>query len=126
MSQRRCHIKHCRNNAAKNRKVCRTCENRAHRKRNPVWYAYDTLRSNAKRRKKPFTISFEYFKQFCQETSYHRGRGRSSASFSVDRIKNELGYVEGNMRVITKGANSRKQGKVLHYDWEHPEYSFVV
>jgi hypothetical protein len=80
--------------------------------------AYAALKHNAKRRHKQFTISFECFKQFCFETNYMAGKGRTKKSYSVDRIKEELGYVEGNLQVLTVSDNSRKRHKVLNYDWE--------
>jgi hypothetical protein len=83
-------------------------------------YAYDVLKMNAKRRKKPFTITFEYFEKFCIETNYIAGKGRSRKSYSVDRIRNELGYVPGNLRVLTLEDNARKATRktILSYDWE--------
>lgn len=88
--------------------------------------AFEALRFNARRRGKRFTISYAYFQQFCYETAYIAGKGRSSVSFTVDRERDELGYVEGNLRVRTNSANSAKAKKKLVYDWEHPEYAYVV
>ena len=67
-------------------------------------------------------MTFEDFKELCYETDYIRGKGRSSTSLSVDKIIDELGYVKGNIRVISVADNSRKElerrraKKVLVYD----------
>lgn len=73
------------------------------------------LRSNAKRRRKIFTISFEYFKQFCYDTNYMWKKGRTKKSYSVDRIVEELGYIEGNIQALEVGKNKKKH---LEYDWQ--------
>jgi hypothetical protein len=59
----------------------------------------------------------EQFKQFCQETNYIAGKGRTLLSYSIDRIDNTKGYTIDNIRVITVTENSRKGTKVLHYDY---------
>jgi hypothetical protein len=53
------------------------------------------------------------------------GKGRSSASFSVDRkIEGKYpGYTYTNIRVLPKGINSQKEqarrkNKTLIYDWQ--------
>ena len=81
---------------------------------NPARYHYDLLKSNAKRRKKEFTISFEYFKKFCEDTNYLQLKGKMADSLSIDRINDELGYVEGNIQVLTLRNNSRKE----YVDWK--------
>lgn len=104
------------------KKICPTCATKRYRQRYPMMYAYLTLRSNAKRRHKVFTISFEYFKQFCYETNYMWGKGRTKNSFSVDRIKEELGYIEGNLQVLRVGKNKKKH---LEYDWQNKQAKFI-
>lgn len=97
---------------------CGSCNTRRKRERNPVRYAYDTLKSNSKRRGKYFELSFEEFKQFAIETNYIAGKGRSRTSYSIDRRDNTMGYFIGNIRIMTHGENSRKRNKILQYDWE--------
>ena len=87
--------------------------------------SYDILKHNAKRRKKPFSITYEDFKEFCYETAYLAGKGRTAQSFSVDCEINELGYVKGNLKCRTIAENSRKGVKRLVYDWE-TGYATVV
>lgn len=89
--------------------------------------AYQTLKYNTTRRAKeqgrpkPFTITFEDFKEFCIETKYMAGKGRSKTSYTIDCIKEELGYVRGNLQKLTKSDNSKKEQarrKTLVYDWQ--------
>lgn len=75
----------------------------------------------AKQRNKPFTITLEYFRKFCYKTEYIKGKGRNADSYTVDCIKNELGYVAGNLRILTLSANASKSWKQLHYDWRTKE-----
>jgi hypothetical protein len=79
--------------------------------------AYKALRDNAKRRGKEFTLTFDQFKEFCYQTDYIAGRGRTKESYSIDRIDNQLGYTADNIRVMTVADNARKGARVLNYDW---------
>jgi hypothetical protein len=126
---RMCDEPRCRRKAKKARKKCGTCITQLWRKKNPMKASYVTLRYNAKRRGVPFTITWEYFKRFCYKTNYIAGKGRSALSFSIDRDKNHLGYVPGNIKVMYKGLNSAKSDKPitkkLVYDW-HTKHAIVV
>jgi len=94
------------------------CGKKAWRKKYPIKAAYQTLKYNAKRRGKTFTITFEYFKAFCFVTNYHKKRGKRKDCYSVDRINPELGYIEGNIRSITVSDNVRR----VHYAiWDDNE-----
>jgi hypothetical protein len=86
--------------------------------------AFQTLRQNARRRKKPFTISFEYFRRFCYRTKDMAGKGRNKDSYSIDCKINELGYVPGNIRKLTVAQNSSK-GKKLIFDYRYPQFTTV-
>lgn len=88
--------------------------------------AFQTIRQNARRRKKVFTLTWEKFKELCYETNYIAGRGRGKKSFTIDREKNELGYTNENVRVVSKSFNSRKGTKTLMYDYRHPELTTVA
>ncbi len=101
----------------KGRRKCWKC-----RKKENVWfsdpvnYSYMNLKSNAKRRGKVFTITLAYFKKFCYRTDYIAGKGRTSESYTVDRIREELGYIPGNIQVMQNGLNVKKY---LNYDWQN-------
>lgn len=99
----------------KGRKRCGSCANKRWRA-DPIRTSYNNLKFNATRRKKPFTITLAYFKKFCYRTDYISGKGRNADSYTVDRIKEELGYVPGNLQVLTKSENVKKY---LNYDWQN-------
>ncbi len=100
----------CRKEVPKSRKTCWKCQKAKYRKNNPVKAAYQILRWNAQRRYKYHLgfLTFEEFEKFCRETNYIELKGRYKESISIDRIKNYLGYVYDNMRVVTVGFNSAK------------------
>lgn len=79
--------------------------------------------ANAKRRNKPCYLSFEDFKDFCVETNYMAGKGRTKKSYSIDCIINDLGYIRGNLQRLSLSDNSKKGTKRLHYNWETREAS---
>ena len=88
--------------------------------------AFLNLKSNAKRRGIPFTISFDYFKKFCYKTDYIAGKGRRSDGFSIDRINNDKGYIPGNLQVLSFIDNCKKGvKKMLVYDWR-TKYGTVI
>lgn len=88
--------------------------------------AYQTKRHNARRKGKPFTITFEEFEQFCYKYNYMAGRGRSKESYGIDCIDPRLGYVTGNIQALTNSENARKGNKILVYDYRHPEHTTVI
>lgn len=101
---------------------CWKCKKRVYRNKYPVRAAYQNLKSNARRRGKPFDISLAEFELFCYHTRLLTGRGRSKDSYTIDRIRNQEGYTLGNIQVLTRSKNSSK-GKnppieYLDYDWE--------
>lgn len=82
---------------------------RQHQKiNNPLRYWYDILRQNARRRRKPFELTIEQFRDFCEQTGYLEKKGRNSGAYSIDRIDNELGYTIENIQIMEFGSNSRK------------------
>ena len=100
-----------------------TERSRKARAADPVRYSYVSLRNNAKRRGKVFTITLDYFKQFCYATDYLKGKGRTATSYTVDRIDESRGYVAGNLQVLTLTANVRKY---LNYDWQTKEAQVIT
>jgi len=100
-----------------------TERSRKARAADPVRYSFVSLRNNAKRRGKVFTITLEDFKQFCYATDYLKGKGRTATSYTVDRIIEELGYIEGNLQCIQNADNVRKY---LSYDWQTGAASVVT
>lgn len=119
-----CKTRYCKNPANHGRH-CKTCISRRYRTRNPVRAAYNALKQNATRREIIFTITYEYFAQWCRRSDYMAGKGRTKESYTIDREKNELGYVPGNLQVLTNSQNARKGNRVLMYDWQSG-YATVV
>ena len=122
----KCETKYCKNKRRKGRNKCSTCGKREWRTKFPMKAAYQTLRHNATRRRKPFTITFADFEKFCYEFNYMAGKGRTRLSYTVDCIVNSLGYVPGNLQSLTRSDNARKGTKILIYDYRHPEHATVI
>lgn len=108
---------------AKHRTVCLPCKNKIRRQADPVRTSYENLKFNSTRRGKPFTITLAYFRRFACRTDYIPGDGRRADSWTVDRIKEELGYIPGNIQPLKNAANVRKY---LQYDWQNPAGAKVV
>lgn len=124
----KCSERGCRRPPRHKSGLCTTCDKKMWRKRYPMKASFQTLRQNTRRREKtqnkpkPFTITFEDFEEFCYETDYMAGKGRSKCSYSIDCIVEELGYVKGNLQRLTVSQNSIKEHtrrkKLLAYDWQ--------
>ena len=106
---RKCEVKYCRRDAAPGRKKCYRCRSRAYKERNPDMYTFNALRNNAKRRGKDFTLTFDEFRGFCNDTGYMEGKGKNADSLSIDRSKNHIGYTKENIRILTLSQNSSKR-----------------
>lgn len=90
---------------------CSKCQ----RLKNPEKYAYQTLKDNAKRRGKEFTLTFEQFNEFAIKTNYIARKGRKKDCLHVDRICEKDGYTKENIQVLTNSQNVRKY---LKYYWD--------
>ncbi len=121
-----CKIKHCRKLPKGNKTICDSCSIRNFKKNNPEKYAYFVLRNNAKRRGKVFTISFGYFKQFAVNTEYMAGKGITKYGLHIDRKKEELGYIEGNLQVLTNTENVKKYIRYSYDQNGKPENYKIV
>lgn len=124
MDSNMCKTKFCRNRA---KGYCHTCLSRRKRERNPIRYAYDTLKQNCKRRKGAgwFELTFEEFKQFAIETDYVSKKGVTKKSYTIDCKDQTMGYFIGNIRVVSQSENSRKRRMSLLYEYV-PEVGRMV
>lgn len=107
---KKCVVCFCQNSAG-NKGKFRFCykHHRQHQKiNNPLRYWFDVLRQNARRRNIFFGLVIGEFKEFCEETHYLELKGKSAGDCTIDRIRNELGYVKGNLQILTLSQNSRK------------------
>lgn len=76
-------------------------------------YVFYNLRNNAKCRGILFNLSTHYWKWFCGTTGYLRLRGRKRNDMTVDRIVDELGYVDGNIQMLVNWKNKQKEQERL-------------
>ena len=60
----KCQTEDCFNESGKQRKLCYKCKTRKYREKYPLKYIYDTVKANAKRRRKEFTLTFDEFKEY--------------------------------------------------------------
>lgn len=109
-----CIDKGCRNKAAKQNNSCHAHIKRRYAEKYPVKYAFQTLRNNAKRRGKEFTITLDQFREFCAKTKILLGRGIQKDSLHIDRIDESGGYSIDNIQVLTNSENVKK---IRHYDY---------
>ena len=96
---------------------CSKCQ----RLKNPEKYAYQTLKDNAKRRGKEFTLTLEQFCKFAIKTNYIAKKGRRKDSIHIDRIRENDGYTEDNIQALTNTQNVRKY---LKYYWDGYKMNF--
>lgn len=113
----KCQTKYCSNKAVRG-KQCNTCASRKYRKGNPFRYCYQTLKDNAKRRGKEFSITFEDFKKFAVKNKLLMGKGRTKDSYTIDRKDNDKGYSYDNIQVLSLSMNSSKGARQLVYDYK--------
>lgn len=113
-----CKTPYCINYVKKGRKTCSSCVGKKTREKHPLKYAYTALRTNAKRRGKEFTLTFEEFKEFVIKTDYMAKKGIYKTSFHIDREKEHLGYTKNNIQALTNSENVKKY---LEYYWNEEE-----
>lgn len=94
------------------RALCDTCACRLFRANNPAREAYRQIKDRAFRRNQIFNLSFSQFLAEIEGTDYLTRRGTGIGELHLDRKKVHLGYVPGNLQVITTAENLRKQREV--------------
>lgn len=117
----KCATAYCKNKP--DGRYCSTCRSRNARKSDPVRYAYNNLRNNAKRRGIVFTITLSDFRKFCHKVKYIGHSGRSAESYTIDRRHNDVGYHIDNIAVITRSENVKKY---FYYDWRTKTAAYAV
>ncbi len=100
--------------------TCITCHCRLYRANNPAREAYRQIRDRAERRHQIFDLTFEQFCAIPRFDEYLQKRGRGIDELHLDRVKVHLGYVVGNLAVITTAENLRKQREVDYYTTGDP------
>ena len=66
----KCWTTGCKKEARKGNHFCECCVKRKYRKKYPIKYLYDNLKSNAQRRGKEFTLTLKQFTDFCTKNNY--------------------------------------------------------
>jgi len=102
--------------------LCSTPRVRKWRESNPLRYAYQTTKDNAKRRGKVFDLTFEEFKEFAIKVDYIKKKGVHASSIHIDRIKENKGYTIDNIQPLTNSQNVRKY---LDYRWNELDRQMV-
>ncbi len=125
-----CITRYCSREHAKQRRYCYRCKHRRHAKSKPISYAFQNLKSNAKRRGKEFSLTLKEFTEFVENSGYMDRKGKTKMAFSVDRIDEGKGYSADNIQVLTISENRKKAHREamarkyhdLDYDQEAMEY----
>lgn len=100
---------------------CANCRIRLWRANNPIRAIYNSIKNKARRRRIPFTLTFEHFEALCKETGYHRTRGRRAGKMHLDRIDALKGYEDGNVQVLEAVENvvkGRREPTRTRDEWE--------
>jgi hypothetical protein len=102
-----CQTPNC-NSVVRTGRLCSKCRSREYRAKHPVNAAYLRLRYHAKERGISFSLTLEYFTDFCQRTNYLALRGIGKNDLTIDRIDATKGYEDGNIQVLTNSENKKK------------------
>lgn len=92
--------------------VCITCQSRLYRANHVARDAYRVIKDRALRRNQIFNLTFEQFMAIPRIDEYLARRGRGRDDLHLDRVKVHLGYVPGNLEVLTCAENLRKRREV--------------
>jgi hypothetical protein len=118
-SGRACWSRFCRGERPTRGLVCNKCYSRLRRLNDPLRATFDILKTNAKRRKKLFDLTFSKFKQFNEEHGYMEGKGRHAGALHIERKDPLKGYTYDNLTVLECTVNSAKgavEDKLRHYN----------
>lgn len=111
----KCPVRRCRkaprdiNHRPNSTQLCGTHHKELWRLNNPVHAAYDNLRASARKRKIVFTLTFDHFKAIIAPTAYMDDKGKQRHCLHIDRKETALGYVDGNIQVLTCTENVSKE-----------------
>lgn len=94
-------------NAPNRSNFCCTCLGRQEAEKYPERIAFRNLKKSAKRRRKPFTLTFAEFIEFADRYDYINKRGRHTLGLTVHRKDNRKGYTRENIIALTNSENAR-------------------
>lgn len=95
----------------KSHQLCGSHHKEQWRLNNPVHAAYDNLRASARKRKIPFTLTLQHFTEIIAPTAYLTESGCTRYCLHIDRKVTTLGYVDGNIQVLTCTENVQKENE---------------
>jgi hypothetical protein len=101
-----------------NKEYCKT-QKLKKRESSPEESSYRTCQARAKRFNIPFNLELSdiVVPDICPylgiPLTFVQGHGHLPSNFSIDRIIPELGYVKGNIRVISRLANQMKSSATI-------------
>jgi hypothetical protein len=121
-----CQVKFCTRKSDKGKGhgralTCVACRHRIGRANEPILACYRAVENKARRRKIPFTLTYEYFEALCLRTGYHLDRGREGHELHLDRKNALLGYSDDNVQILTATQNCRKSRQEAYRtldEWE--------
>lgn len=91
--------------------LCHKHYYRKMRKLQPIKVRYMGMKSKAKERGIPFTITMEEFERFCHKTGYIVNKGYRGRVATIDRRCNAQGYHIWNIQIMGNKSNIRKGNK---------------
>ena len=100
----KCKTKYCRNKPPKGRRKCSKCRSREHKESNPFQYHYTKAKHNARRRKIPFHLTLEEYKEIWEQSGKWQAK-LEGKNFSMDRINVNEGYHRTNIRIVSMLMN---------------------
>ena len=89
--------------------ICEKCKSRRWRANHPVAAAYHCIKDRAKRRSQLFAITLAHLEELCIGSNYPAQRGRRPNALHIDRKIPSLGYVPGNLQILTAHDNTSKR-----------------
>ncbi len=104
-----CTERGCSNTRCDGKNICAKHVHRKRKEKDLCAYTFHSLKCNARRRGKVFTITLDYFRGWCHGSNYLILKGRTAEEYSIDRDNPDLGYEPGNLKLMKVGMNSRKK-----------------
>jgi hypothetical protein len=108
-----CRVKGCRDTGHKKKfGLCHAHYQHAWRLCYEKSSAYAALRDHARGRGIEFNLSPQYFRGLCDAYGFfEHPKTEFKTQLSVDRVNCDLGYIEGNCRIVTVSANAVKSAR---------------
>lgn len=110
----RCTTRYCRRPHGAKSPLCSRCQVRRWRKANPMKAKLAILRDRANRKRVPFDLTLEWL------TSFLRANFYDPKEHHIDRRKPWLGYVMGNLQVLSSTENIAKGNRERYGKMELP------